>query len=403
MSDSGSASLVSGDVRTHNLSLLMRRLVDAGPSARSDLASATGLARGSVTALVGVLIEAGLVRETEVVPGEGAGRPRTLLSIAADSVALLALQLDADRAIAVAHDLDGTELLRVAEHHGRPMGDPEAVIDVAARVLGSALDDLEAGGRRVAGLTVVVFAPVGEEPRVVVADTDLGWGRVDVLAGLRALEPRLPRSATLTSDVIAAALAEASLIDDVTDLLYLKSNSGIGGAIISGGVLVEGRHHLAGALGHIAVDYDGALCDCGQRGCLVTVAGPDVVLERAGLADVLQHDGLTRALELLVERVHTGDEEATAAFVAAADWVARAIAIVRMTLDPQIILLGGYWAELSDLIGAPAAQRMRLAAYGNELAPPPVVAGTLGADAAILGALWRLRADLLADPLALSA
>ncbi|WP_431280172.1 hypothetical protein [Leifsonia poae] len=71
MSSPAPASLVSGDVRTHNLSLLLRRLIADGPSARSELATATGLARGSVTALVGLLTASGLVREAEVVPSEG--------------------------------------------------------------------------------------------------------------------------------------------------------------------------------------------------------------------------------------------------------------------------------------------------------------------------------------------
>lgn len=401
MSSFVSTSLVSGDVRTHNLSLLMRRLVDAGPSARSELAAATGLARGSVTALVGALADSGLVRETEVVQGEGAGRPKIRLTVAADTVALLAMQIDADQAICLAHDLAGAELFRVSAHHGRPMGDPEAVLDVAARVLGDTLTRLDAEGRDVAGLTVVMLAPVAGEPRIVLADTDLGWGPVDVLAGLREREPRLPRNTTLTSDGLAA-LAEASLLTGVTDMLYLKSNSGIGGAIIAGGELLQGSHLLGGALGHIAVDYDGAQCDCGQRGCLVTVAGPDVVLTRAGLAPVLESEGLTRALELLVDRVRSGDPEATEAFTVAADWVARAIAILRMTLDPEIIVLGGYWAELSDLIGARAAVRMWLAGPDDVTSAPPVVRGRLGADAALLGALWQLRDVLLADPLALA-
>ncbi len=280
-------SLVSSDVRTHNLALVMRTLAEGGPSARSDLATATGLTRGAITALVGALADGGLVAESVSVPGERSGRPKTLIGIAADGVALVAVQIDADQVTVVVHDLAGTVLDRTSAHHGRPMGDPDAILELAASLLVSAFDRIAASGRRIAGLTVIVFAPVGGDPRVVVADTDLGWGRVDVLAGLAARVPGFPATATLAADAQLAALAERRLLGDVGDLLYLKSNSGIGGAIISGGHVVDGANAIAGAVGHIAIDYDGAPCQCGQRGCLVTVAGPDVVLARAGLGPLL--------------------------------------------------------------------------------------------------------------------
>ncbi|WP_431280171.1 ROK family protein [Leifsonia poae] len=323
------------------------------------------------------------------------------MSVTADRIALAAVQIDADQVIFLAHDLAGAELLRASEHHGRPMGRPDAVLDVAARVLASAMQTLSVAGREVAGLTVVVLAPVVGEPPVVLADTDLGWGRVDVLAGLRARLPKLPTNTTLSSDA-PAALAEADLLTGVRDVLYLKSNSGIGGAIIANGTLLQGAHSFAGAIGHVAVDHDGLLCECGQHGCLVTVAGPDAVLAQAGLDDVLEREGLTRALQVLVERVRSGDSAAVSAFATAAEWVARTIAILRMTVDPELVVLGGYWAELADIISEAAERRMRLAPTDSGVDSPAVVAGRLGPDAALLGALSLLRDALLADPLALA-
>ncbi len=404
---SSAGSLVSSDVRTHNLALLMRTLADRGPSARSDLATATGLTRGSITALVVALTEGGLVHESVSVPGEGSGRPKTLIGIAAPGLALVAVQIDADQVTVDVHDLAGTVLDRSSAHHGRPMGNPGAILDLAGSLLVAALDRISAFGRRIGGLTVIVFAPVGGDPRVVLADTDLGWGRVDVLAGLAARVPGFPANATLAADAPLAALAERRLLGDVDDLLYLKSNSGIGGAIISNGRVIEGANALAAAVGHLAIDHDGTPCECGQRGCLVTVAGPDVVLTRAGLGPLLASDGLTAALDEFVTRVRAGDEAAARAFAEAADWVARAIAILRMTIDPEVVVLGGYWADLADLLAAATIPRLHLAAdpalRDSETARTPrVVAGSLGADAALAGALWQLRDELLSDPMTLA-
>ena len=56
-----------------------------------------------------------------------------------------------------------------------------------------------------------------------------------------------------------------------------------------------------------------------------------------------------------------GDPDAVAAFADAAGWIARAIAILRMTVDPEVVVLGGYWAELADLIADAAIPRLQLA------------------------------------------
>ncbi|MGI9824609.1 ROK family protein [Agromyces sp. Marseille-Q5079] len=392
-------SLVSGDVRRHNLNLVLDHLVRSGASARSEIAGATGLTRGAVTALATALSEAGVVRATEPTQ-TGRGRPITRLELAADDIAVLVAQVDADAATALLANLAGEELHRVERRHGRPMGDPDAVLDVLADVTRDALDAAARLGRRVLELPVVVFAPVGDEPPVVLADTDLGWGVVDVLGGLRARMPELPANMTLASDGWLAARAERSLLDGVDDLVYLKSNSGIGGAIIANGRVVEGAHGVGAALGHLALIPDGPPCECGQRGCLVTIAGPDALLERAGLTGLVGERGLAGALQELSRRIETGEPAATAAWAAALPWIARALQVTSLATDPSAIVIGGFWAaHTTSIERAFRANRPTVAAaLGAASEVPRVSAGRLGADAALLGAAWAARDRLLADP-----
>jgi predicted NBD/HSP70 family sugar kinase len=392
-------SLVSGDVRRHNLTLVLEHLVRSGPSARSEIADATGLTRGAVTALVAALTEAGVLRETDPV-ATGKGRPMTRLELAASDLAILVAQVDADSATALLTTLAGDELFRVSARHGRPMGEPEAVLDVLAPVVAEALGAASELDRRVVEMTVVVFAPVGGEPPVVLADTDLGWGEVDVLGGLRSRLPALPGSMNLESDAWLAALAERSVLSSTESMLYIKSNSGIGGAILLEGRLVEGAHGVGGALGHIVIVPDGELCDCGQHGCLVTVAGPDVLLERAGLADLVAERGLATAIDELSSQIAAGATPAAAAWDDALPWIARSLQVLSMATDPEAIVIGGFWAaHTASIEQAFRANRPTLAGP-REGAPaiPAVVAGRLGADAALLGAVWAARDSVLADP-----
>ncbi|GGF39275.1 ROK family transcriptional regulator [Subtercola lobariae] len=400
---------VSSDVRRHNLSIVASFLAANGPHSRSQLAAATGLTRGSVTALVGALMDARLVTEsTETLepPNDTApakGRPNTLLELSGDHLAILALQLDAESVTALLTTVSGVPLLRIVENHGRPMGDPERVLEVLAAVLVRALTESELIHRAIADLTVVVFAPVAGDPPMVRGDSDLDWLAVDVIGALRARIPDLDTVAAtirLVSDGGLAALAEFEQLDDVTDLLYLKSNSGIGGASIIAGELMLGWQGMAGAFGHLALYPQGSVCACGQRGCLVTLAGPDVVLAAAGLNDVQSSEGLSVALAEFVTRVRRGEPRASAAWANAVNWISLALHILVNATDPEVIVLGGFWAELRDEIAAQFALGGPTVFSESQFRHPPVLAGVLGADAALLGAIRSARDRLLADPLA---
>lgn len=396
--------LASADVRRHNLALVASHLGEVGRASRSELADATGLTRGSVTALVRQLEGDGLVRETEQVAAEGKGRPRTMLELSAGHLAIVTVLVDADHASAIASTLGGERLARVERRHGRPMGDPGAVLGVAAAAIEAVLAEL--GGREVAEASVVVWAPVGGEPPVVLADTDLGWGTVDVLALLAERSPGFAALASagrvrLVADTEVAAVAEHAAAGRPAQLVYLKSDSGIGGAVVVDGEAVEGARHLAAALGHLPVVPDGERCACGQHGCLVTVAGPDVLLERAGLSSLAREAGLTSALEEFVRRIRAGEPAATAAWRAGAAELARALQILTLTIDPAVIVVGGYLAELADELQA-MLRGIQPSIGGVALTPPPLLGSGLGRDAALIGAERAAVARLLADPLALA-
>jgi predicted NBD/HSP70 family sugar kinase/predicted transcriptional regulator len=394
-------SLDTADIRRRNLAAVLAHVVEQGAASRSAIADATSLSRGAVTSLVSDLAEAGLLREREAVAA-GKGRPRVMLEPAADDLCLVTALLDADRATVVASTLSGAELLRVQHRHGRPMGDPEAI----AAVLAATLDEAAAAAsRRIADLTVVVWAPVAGTPPVVLADTDLQWGEVDLIAltrvrsdAVRAFEAA-GGSVELVADSDVAAIAEHASIGHPDGMLYLKADSGIGGAIVLGD---RAPRVIGGALGHQPIVPGGALCECGQHGCLVTVAGPDVLLAAAGLTDLATTAGPDAALAEFTARVHRGDARALAAWRPACTEVARAVQISAMTFWPEAIVLGGFYAGLAADVEAALQSIQPHIAHARALSVPRVVGSVLGADAALLGAQRGARTRVIADPLRLA-
>ena len=105
-----------------------------------------------------------------------------------------------------------------------------------------------------------------------------GW------AGLNAadeLSERLEMPVAVDNDANLGALAEVSFGAGrgLTDVIYVMVSSGIGAGIVLGGRLHRGATGLAGELGHVLVRPDGAVCRCGNRGCLETVASTDALLD----------------------------------------------------------------------------------------------------------------------------
>jgi predicted NBD/HSP70 family sugar kinase len=391
------SSLVSGDVRRHNLVLVLDHIIRVGPTSRSEIATGTGLTRGAVTALVQVLIESEWLKETEAVGG-AKGRPRTRLEVTADGLALLAIEIAGDAVRVLATTVSGETLIALREDlHS---ADPETVLGVASRLLTDASATLAEQGRRVVDATVVVLAPVGGAPARLLADAVLGWRDVDVLGRLSEAVSGIEAGALrLVSDAPLAAGAELRRLDGIRDAIYLKGDSNIGGALIVDGAAVGGAHGFGGSLGHLAVVPGGELCACGQHGCLLTVAGVPSLLRAAGAEDELGALPLSDALQELIARVRAGEPRAAQAWADAVPWIGRALRILAMATDPQVIVIGGHWAALSDSITS-AFEHDRPEIAGAPGFQVDVRPGVLGDQAGLRGAIEAARDRVVRDLIA---
>ena len=97
-------------------------------------------------------------------------------------------------------------------------------------------------------------------------------GRLPLLAALRAACPGVP--VRLHDDAVAVAVGEhwRGAGRGGADLLGTVVPTGVGGGVVLGGRVLQGRTGNAGHVGHLVVEPDGPRCGCGGRGCLEAVA-----------------------------------------------------------------------------------------------------------------------------------
>ncbi len=104
---------------------------------------------------------------------------------------------------------------------------------------------------------------------------NLGWRNLNIHESFGWLE----RDFIVVNDGTAAAWASyiTEIPGNIKNLLAITLGTGVGGGIVSNDSLLIG----AGELGHIKVDINGPLCNCGKQGCLETFVGGKHIPDRA--------------------------------------------------------------------------------------------------------------------------
>lgn len=379
-----------GALRAANTASLLRQLRGSGPTSRAMLARQTGLAKQTVSTIVARLIEDGVVREVgRGAPEPGGGRPAVLVQYAADRAFVVGVELGVGRTRVSVADALGTPLQvhEVPPSTGRTRRTPEATVDaVVASVADLAL--AHGGLDRLRAVGVSVTGLVQPSTGTCVLAPNLGWRGVPVaallgqrLAARGAAVPTLVRNAAQSSLIAEHRLGAAVGEDDV---VLLFEDEGVGAAVIEAGRLLDGADGTAGELGHCAWPGADQRCGCGRRGCVETVAsGP--ALRRAVARSTgrrLRSPAGSSTLATLARldgvEVQRAAVEAGRVLGTAASW------LVALTA-PRLVVLSG------SLVVAPSALRASLEAALHERGlpgqRPRIVAGALGDDAALRGAI----------------
>ncbi|SDC34855.1 Sugar kinase of the NBD/HSP70 family, may contain an N-terminal HTH domain [Nocardioides lianchengensis] len=183
------------------------------------------------------------------------------------------------------------------------------------------------------------------------------------------LASRLGVPVSLENDVNAAALGAVALTG-VDDLVYLSIGTGLAAGLVLDGRLRRGVSGAAGEIGHVPVDPAGAACQCGQRGCLETVASGRAITDAWPSGDV-------PAAQALFAAAAAGDVRAVAVRDRFAAGVADAVRVLGLSLDPGVVMLGGGVAQLGEPLRAAVSSALHDQAIASPFLASLDLAGRL--------------------------
>ncbi|HZC05992.1 MAG TPA: ROK family protein [Ktedonobacterales bacterium] len=273
---------------------------------------------------------------------------------------------------------------------------PPAPIEVIERIV---MLMAEVGATPTTTLGVAVWGSVAST-RGEITDPRFGDEWRDVPFTER-LEDRLGSTVRLGAGVNAAARAEVTRGAGIgqSPLLYVHLGRSVTSALVVDGEPLVGAHDDAGKLGHWQTGLDGPRCACGARGHLDPIVSAQSLVRLAIGAAADDEDALAAIHHLtgrraealtapqLVTLARDGVRPLRELLDVALDALAGALANLTVTLDPQMIVIGGPLALADDVLFVWLRERISTQLSGV-MPAPPVVAGALEPHAALLGAIW---------------
>jgi predicted NBD/HSP70 family sugar kinase len=366
------------------------RVIDAlrqrGTASRSEIARHTGLSRTTVTTLVNDLQARGLVVELPLAEIHGRGRPPTLLRLDPSAGAVVGIHFDHHHLRVAVADLSSTVLAEQWEGLDVDRAAEEA-LDSAAELVEVVLAEAGIERERVVGVGVALAGPVSRDGTVGSTVILPGW---EGLNALDELTRRLDLQVAVDNDANLGALAEVSFGAGrgMSDVIYLMVSSGVGAGIVIDGRLNRGVTGLGGEIGHVRVRPDGAVCRCGNRGCLETVASTDAVLSL-----LRPTHGQELGLRGLAELLDTGDAAALRVVNDAGREIGRVVAGLCNVLSPAGVIVGGDLGVVAAPLMTGIREALDRYALPAVRAAIELRAGVLGERAEVLGALALVIGD----------
>lgn len=369
-------------LREANETRMLQALHDLGPATQSALAERTGLSRATVSNLVHALAGRDIVHTSPTVSG---GRRATLVALA-DAPVPVVIGVDFGRrhvrVVIASLDLEVLAEDAVALPQGHPAD--ESLV-VAADLLDTMLHGADVARSRVRGVCVGIPGPI-DAARGIVVDGSILPEWVGVTRA--AVAEALGFDVQIANDADLGAIAEHAWgpHEGVDELMFVKVATGIGAGLLFGGRLHKGASGLTGEIGHTPIDAGGALCACGNRGCLETVASTRVMT--SGLSAVFDRSISTADV---VELAQQGNRVVLRVVEEAGLAIGRAVAVACNLVGPEVVVIGGPLASLGEVLIEPVRDGFRRFSIPSQLGRTTIAAASLGERAEALGAVAAAR------------
>jgi glucokinase len=286
-----------------------------------------------------------------------------------------------------------SDSLKILKQTGVPSAgfpDPAALFKQVAAAI-KAL----AGSNKIHSIGVGVAGDIDSQNGVVRISPNLGWKKMPLRKHLQKYF-RCPISVDNDANVAAWGLYKTQAPARAKNVIVMTLGTGVGGGIIIDGKLYTGSTGSAGEVGHMNIEENGPLCNCGNHGCLETyVGGPHLAKkvlaacaagEKTSLQALYSKDPGSITSYAIAQAAEKGDRYAISIWESVGNALGLAIGDLIYILNPDMIFFTGGIAQAGSLILKPLWRTLNKRAFKTPLGAVDIVVANEATHIGVVGA-----------------
>lgn len=379
-------------MKSVNKSIILNKIRTSEPISRAQIAKDTSLTPPTVSSIVKELMEQGLVSESELGHSSG-GRKPTMLHINTNAFYVIGIDAGPETVEGVLTDLSGEILYRTSSLLKKSITNDQ-FIAILKETTNTIFQLSNIDQDKIIGIGIAMHG---------VVDINTGTSLVAPILNLRniPIKEELEKEFNLTikveNDARAMALGEYWFggHGDVDSMVAVNIGRGVGAGIVMDGKLYHGALGIAGEIGHMTIDMNGSLCECGNRGCLQTfVSGPAIA---ARASKQIPGNGSVLSGKEVFEQAQRSDPFSIELLYETGAIIGVGLVNLIHLVNPSKIVLGGGVMKSEKFILSAILESIDRRAMTAEAKQTSVMVTKLGDEATLLGAVSLLLVELF-DP-----
>jgi predicted NBD/HSP70 family sugar kinase len=378
------------DLGSFNEAVIIETIRLAGIISRTEISRRTGLTQQSVSRILRILLQQGLLVEEAQERAERLGKPRTPVRMRSNAAHAVGIHIDPELLTVAVVDLDGTIVRRetVDLADGLEAG---KLIELTAATVTAALSISQVDPASMLGVGVAVPGPIDTDGSLLALPLQPAWRGLKIR---KLLQERLNHPVLVEKDGTAAAIGERWIGRSARarDFAYLYLGTGVGSGLILNGSIYRGGSANAGEFGQIAAlrmgewdpeDGPRMVPECNPTASLPVIAAEFGYVETdPGATDE------AKRYKAVCKAAADGDAAAVKAVTQVARVIGQgAVGLVDL-LDIDLVVLGGpaYMKEISEIFLTEIGRAVNAHPVARETRPVAVEESMLQTDAAAVGA-----------------
>ncbi len=258
-------------------------------------------------------------------------------------------------------DINNGEILKKSEYPTNVNEKPEEVV----RRMGESVKDIISGIDKSQILGVGIGSPgsIDHDKGIVKFSPNFpGWINFELADTLK---KNIDLDVFVENDANAFVLGEAwfGAGKGYKHIVALTLGTGVGGGVISHGVLITGKDGIGTELGHVVVEPNGPLCGCGNYGCLEALASATAIIRMA-------HEGKKKYPESLIfksekvdakaviDSARNGDQLGLLILERVVNALSIGIANFIHIFNPDVVIVGGGVSKAGDILFEPVRKKV---------------------------------------------